>query len=55
MDYLNYNDPLAYSGHIMNGDSETYLKTVIEFEAFDETIATIAALKKSSSRGSVFA
>ena len=28
LDYLVYNDPLAYAELILNGDSEKYLKTV---------------------------
>ena len=30
LDYLIYNDPVAYAELILNGDSETYLKTVTE-------------------------
>ena len=29
--YLIYNDPVAYSELILNGDPETYLKTVTEY------------------------
>ena len=32
LDYLIYNDPVAYAGLILNGDSETYLKTVTEYK-----------------------
>ena len=31
VDYLIYNDPVAYSELILNGDPETYLKTVTEY------------------------
>lgn len=31
LDYLIYNDPVAYSELILNGDPETYLKTVTEY------------------------
>lgn len=30
LDYLIYNDPLAYADLILNGDPETYLKAVTE-------------------------
>ena len=30
LDYLIYNDPVAYAELILNGDPETYLKTVTE-------------------------
>jgi hypothetical protein len=36
---------MAYGDHILNGDLETYLKTVTEFEALNLTIATVAAPK----------
>ena len=32
LDYLIYNDPLAYAELMLNGDPETYLKTVTECE-----------------------
>lgn len=32
LDWLIYNDPLAYTELILNGDPETYLKTVTEYE-----------------------
>ena len=35
LDYLIYNDPLAYAELMLNGDPETYLKTVTECEPFD--------------------
>ena len=35
MDYLIYNDPLAYAELMLNGDPETYLKTVTECEPLD--------------------
>lgn len=31
LDYLIYNDPVAYCELILNGDPETYLKTVTEY------------------------
>lgn len=35
MDYLIYNDPVAYAELMLNGDPETYLKTVTECEPLD--------------------
>ena len=35
LDYLIYNDPVAYAGLILNGDSETYLRTVTVYESLD--------------------
>ena len=35
LDYLIYNDPLAYAELILNGDPETYLKTVTECNSLD--------------------
>ena len=35
LDYLIYNDPAAYADLILNGDSETYLKTVTEYKPMD--------------------
>ena len=35
LDYLIYNDPIAYAELILNGDSETYLKTVTEYKSLD--------------------
>ncbi len=35
LDYLIYNDPLAYAKLILNGDPETYLKTVTEYKPLD--------------------
>ena len=35
LDYLIYNDPLAYAELILNGDPETYLKTVTEYKPLD--------------------
>lgn len=32
LDYLIYNDPLAYADLILNGDPEMYLKTVTEYK-----------------------
>ena len=35
LDYLIYNDPIAYAKLILNGDPETYLKTVTEYKPFN--------------------
>ena len=35
LDYLIYNDPVAYAELILNGDPETYLKTVTEYKHMD--------------------
>ena len=35
MDYLIYNDPVAYADLILNGDPEVYLKTVTEYKPLD--------------------
>ena len=35
LDYLIYNDPVGYAGLILNGDPETYLKTVTEYKPLD--------------------
>ena len=35
LDYLIYNDPVAYVDLILNGDPETYLKTVTEHKPLD--------------------
>ena len=35
LDYLIYNDPVAYAELILNGDSEAYLKTVTEYKPLD--------------------
>ena len=35
LDYLIYNDPIAYANLILNGDPETYLKTVAEYKPLD--------------------
>ena len=35
LDYLIYNDPIAYAELILNGDPETYLKTVTEYKTLD--------------------
>lgn len=32
LDYLIYKDPLGYAGLILDGDPETYLKTVTEYK-----------------------
>ncbi len=35
LDYMIYNDPAAYADLILNGDPETYLKTVTEYKPLD--------------------
>ena len=35
LDYLIYNAPLEYAHLILNGDPETYLKTVTEYKPLD--------------------
>ena len=35
LDYLIYNDPVAYAELILNGDPETYLKTVTDYKPLD--------------------
>ena len=35
LDYLIYNDPLAYADLILNGDPEAYLKEVTEYKPFE--------------------
>ena len=35
LDYLSYNDPIGYADLILNGDPETYLKTVTEYKPLD--------------------
>lgn len=35
LDYLIYNDPIGYADLILNGDPETYLKTVTEYRPLD--------------------
>ena len=35
LDYLIYNDPIRYADLILNGDPETYLKTVTEYKPLD--------------------
>lgn len=35
LDYLIYNDPVAYAELVLNGDPEVYLKTVTEYKPLD--------------------
>lgn len=35
LDYLLYNAPLEYADFILNGDPETYLKTLTEYKPLD--------------------
>ncbi len=34
LDYLIYNDPVAYADLILNGNPETYLKSVTEYKPY---------------------
>ena len=35
LDWLIYNDPAAYADLVLNGDPETYLKSVTEYKPLD--------------------
>ena len=35
LDYLIYNDPIAYADLVLNGDPEAYLKAVTEYKPLD--------------------
>ena len=35
LDYLIYNDPIGYADLILNGNPETYLKTITEYKTLD--------------------
>ena len=35
LDYLIYNDPLAYADLILNGDPEAYLRNATEYKPFE--------------------
>lgn len=35
LDYLVYNDPVGYADLILNGDPETYLKSVTDYTSLD--------------------
>ncbi|MBE7021327.1 MAG: hypothetical protein E7411_07865 [Ruminococcaceae bacterium] len=35
LDYLIYNDPIAYADLVLNGDPEAYLKAVTEYNPLD--------------------
>lgn len=35
LDWLIYNDPAAYADLVLNGDPETYMKTVTEYKPLD--------------------
>ena len=35
LDYLIYNDPIAYADLILNGNPEAYLKVVTEYKTLD--------------------
>lgn len=35
LDYLIYNDPLAYADLILNGDVEAYLNAVLEYKPYE--------------------
>ena len=36
LDYLLYNDPLAYADLVLNGDVEDYLRRVTDYRPLDE-------------------
>ena len=38
LDYLIYNEPLAYADLILNGDPEAYLRNVTEYKPFENCI-----------------
>ena len=38
LDYLIYNDPLAYADLILNGDVEAYLNAVTEYQTYENLI-----------------
>ena len=44
LDYLIYNDPVAYAELILNGNPEAYLKTVTEYKSFYTNIARAAVM-----------
>lgn len=44
LDYLIYNDPVAYAELILNGNPEAYLKTVTEYKSFFGNIARAAVM-----------
>ena len=35
LDYLIYNDPLAYADLVLNGDVEAYLNAVTEYQTYE--------------------
>ena len=51
LDWLIYNDPAAYADLILNGNPETYLKTVTEYKPLDRlpeiTQAACAGMKNA--------
>ena len=38
LDYLIYNDPLAYADLVLNGDVEAYLNAVTEYQTYEKLI-----------------
>ena len=46
LDYLIYNDPIGYADLILNGDPETYLRTVTEYKPLDSE-STLRPWEKS--------
>ena len=36
LDYLIYNDPLAYAGLVLSGDVEAYLNAVTEYQTYEK-------------------
>ena len=53
LDYLIYNDPIGYADLVLNGDPETYLKTVTEYKPLDSW-QHAARRRKSCGRFSVY-
>ena len=45
LDYLIYNAPLEYADLILNGDPESYLKTVTEYKSLDSLTFSLPAGK----------
>ena len=41
LDYLIYNDPIAYANLILNGNPEAYLMAVTEYKPFENFLITM--------------
>ena len=39
LDYLIYNDPLAYADLVLNGDVEAYLNAVTEYQTYEKFLS----------------